>query len=210
MRELIIIGAGGFGREVAAWVRHCPEHGRDWSLKGFIDDNPDALRGRSCPYPWLGTIKDHAPTADQVFLCAMGVPALKRKCTEIIRERGGFFITLRHPTAVVGDEVVLGPGAILCPYAVISGYSRLGSGGVVNMHSSVAHDATVDNWTQINCHCDLTGGVRVGQEVWFGSHVCLVPGVKIGDRAYLGIGTVVLRDVDPDTNMFGVPARRLE
>jgi acetyltransferase-like isoleucine patch superfamily enzyme len=78
------------------------------------------------------------------------------------------------------------------------------------MHSSVAHDATVDNWTQINCHCDLTGGVRVGQEVWFGSHVCLVPGVKIGDRAYLGIGTVVLRDVDPDTKMFGVPARRLE
>ncbi len=210
MKQLIIIGAGGFGREVLAWARQSLGYGDAWNVKGFIDDNPEAMAGLHVPAPWLGRIEDHQPTADEVFVCAMGIPAMKRRCFERIEARGGQFITLIHRTAVVGDQVKLGAGVILCPYAVVSGYNVLGKGVVVNMHASVDHDANVGDWTQINCHCDVTGGVQVGSEVWFSSHVAVAPRLRIGDRAYLGIGSAILRDVEADTKVFGVPARRVE
>lgn len=210
MKQLIIIGAGGFGREVLAWARQSLGCGEAWTVKGFIDDNVEAIAGLHVPAPWLGRIEDHQPAADEVFVCAMGVPAIKRRCFERIEARGGQFITLIHRTAVVGDQVKLGAGVILCPYAVVSGYNVIGKGVVVNMHATVDHDANVGDWTQINCHCDVTAGVQVGSEVWFSSHVAVAPRLKIGDRAYLGIGSAILRDVEADTKVFGLPARRVE
>jgi len=210
MKQLIIIGAGGFGREVLAWARQSLGCGEAWTVKGFLDDNIEAIAGLHVPAPWLGRIEDHQPAADEVFVCAMGVPAIKRRCFECIEARGGQFITLIHRTAVVGDQVKLGAGVILCPYAVVSGYSVIGKGVVVNMHATVDHDANVGDWTQINCHCDVTAGVQVGSEVWFSSHVAVAPRLKIGDRAYLGIGSAILRDVEADTKVFGLPARRVE
>ncbi len=210
MKNLIVIGAGGFGREVLSWARQSTAHGREWQIKGFIDDNPQALDGKRCGAPWLARIQDYAPEQNDLFLCAVGNPATKKACSELIMSRGGRFTTLIHPSVVLGDEISLGEGVILCPYAVLSGYNILGRGVVVNMHSTVDHDAVVGDWTQVNCHCDLTGGVKIGTQVWFGSHVTVAPGIQVGDRAFLGIGSVIVRNVEPGSKVFGVPARRIE
>jgi sugar O-acyltransferase (sialic acid O-acetyltransferase NeuD family) len=207
---LVIIGAGGFGREVLAWAEQSVQFGRDWVIKGFIDDNLDALAQRPSPGKLLGRLADHQPAADEIFLCAIGGPAAKRACSELIAARGGRFARLTHRTAVVGHEVELAEGVILCPHSVVSANNRLGRGVAVNLHATVDHDAEVGDWTQINCHSDLTGGVRVGREVWVSSHVMIAPGVRVGDGAYLGAGAMVMRDVEPGTKVFGVPARRIE
>jgi sugar O-acyltransferase (sialic acid O-acetyltransferase NeuD family) len=210
MKQLLILGAGGLGREVLAWARQSEGHGVDWAIKGFLDDNAQALSGFRTPAPWIGTIRDHQPSEDEVFICAVGNPAIKRRCYEIIEARGGHFISLIHRTAILGDSVELSPGVILCPYSIVSGYSSLGKGVIVNLHASVDHDASVGDWSQINCHCDVTANARIGREVWLSSHVTVAPGVSVGDGAYLGVGAAVLRNVEPGTKVFGVPARRIE
>jgi len=207
--KLVIIGAGGFGRETLAWAEQSVQFGVEWTIKGLIDDNPDALTGKNTPGRYLGKISDYQPAADEVFVCAIGVPGLKRKCSELIASRGGRFTQLFHRTAVLGHNVECAEGVILCPYAVASANNRLGRGVAINLHASVDHDANVGDWSQINCHCDLTAAVQVGSEVFLGSRVSVIPNVKIGDRAYIGAGTVVLRDVPPGWKMVGMPARRI-
>jgi sugar O-acyltransferase (sialic acid O-acetyltransferase NeuD family) len=208
--KLVIIGAGGFGREMVAWARQSIQFERDWVVKGLIDDNLHALNGKNTPAPLLGTVQDYQPASDEVFICALGVPAIKKKCCELLINRGAVFTRLIHRTAVLGDNVEMAEGVVMCPYTVASANNRLGRSVAVNLHSSLDHDACVDDWSQVNCHCDLTGAVQVGREVFIGSSVSIIPGVKIGDGAYLGAGSVVLRDVPPGAKVFGVPARQKE
>ena len=210
MRKLVIIGAGGFGREMLAWARQSVQFERDWTIKGFIDDNPQALASKNTPAALLDTVQNYAPAAEDVFICAMGVPAIKRRCCEMIGARGGHFTRLIHRTAVLGDNVELGEGVVLCPYTVVSANNRLGFGVAVNLHSSIDHDACVGDWSQVNCHCDLTAAVQIGREVFIGSSVSIIPGITVGDGAYLGAGSVVLRDVPAGAKVFGVPARQKE
>lgn len=207
--KLVIIGAGGFGREMLAWAEQSVEVGRDWEIRGFIDDNLDALSGKGTRAPVLGRIADYQPASDEVFVCAIGVPAIKRRVSETIASRGGRFARLTHRTAVIGHNVEVGEGVIFCPYSIASANNRLGRGVALNLHATVDHDATVGDWSQVNCHCDLTAAVEVGIEVFLGSRVSVIPNVRIGDRAYVGAGSVVLRDVPAGAKVVGSPARRI-
>ena len=207
--KLVIIGAGGFGREMVAWAEQSVQVGRDWELKGLIDDDLEAFAHKPSPGKLLGKIQDYQPSSGEVFICAIGVPEIKRKCSELIASRGGRFTQLIHRTVVLGHEVELGEGVVLCPYVVVSANNRLGRGVGVNIHASIDHDANVGDWSQINCHADLTASVEVGESVFMGSRVSVIPHITIGDGAYIGAGSVVLRDVAAGWKVVGSPARRI-
>lgn len=209
LRKLVIIGAGGFGRETWAWAEQSVQFGREWELKGFIDDNPEALKVRRSPGRVLSTIQDYQPAPEDVFICAIGIPAIKRRVSDLMVSRGGRFTRLVHRSVVLGHEVQLGEGVILCPFVAVTANNVLGKGVGVNVHASIDHDANVGDWSQINCHCDLTASVQVGEEVFLGSRVTIYPGVTVKSRAHIGGGSVVMRDVPTEWKVAGNPARRI-
>lgn len=209
LKQLVIIGAGGFGREVFAWAEQADEFHREWTIKGFIDDDPTALDAFKISARILGNIEDYPVQSDDVFVCAIGNVAPKRRCVEAIRARGGVFARVTHRTAVVGQRVRLGAGVILCPHAVVSCDATLGDFVSINLHSTVAHDAVIGDFTQVHCHADITGGVQVGRDVVVGSHASILPRLSVGDGATVGAGAVVVRDVPAGVTVFGNPAKIL-
>jgi sugar O-acyltransferase (sialic acid O-acetyltransferase NeuD family) len=187
MKRLVIIGAGGFGREMLAWARQATSL---FHVIGFLDDNLTALAKFPKDVPVLGRVEDYKPKASDVFVCAMGQIETKRRCVERILE-----------------NVTFGRGVILCPYAAVSSDVKLGDFVSVNLHSTVAHDSIVGKWSQLHCHVDVTGGVVLGEGVLVGSHASILPGIKVGDNAIVGAGSIVTRDVAPGVTVFGAPAR---
>lgn len=53
----------------------------------------------------------------------------------------------------------------------------------------------------------MTAPLSIGDDVWLGASVIVLPGVSIGDRCTVGAGSVVTRDIPPDSLALGAPAR---
>jgi len=209
MKKLFIVGAGGFGREVYRWASDHPDCGREWKIAGFLDDNPEALKEFDYPLRVLAPASGYQPEEGDLFVCGMGVPAVKRKVCSGLLASGAEFITLVHPTAIVGKNVKIGKGVMLCPGSIISCDCEIGDFVMLNLYATIGHDVCVGPWTTLSGHCDLTTGVRLGEAVFAGSRVSVLPGRTVSDEALLGAGCVVTRDVPRGITVFGAPARPL-
>jgi sugar O-acyltransferase (sialic acid O-acetyltransferase NeuD family) len=208
MKQLLIVGAGGFGRECHVWASQHPDCGKVWTIAGFLDDNPDALKpfGDFAP---VSPLAGHRPTADNVYLCGLGMPVLKERLVAPLLDAGAQFLTFIHPHALVGARVKIGRGAIICPGAILSTDITLGEFVLVNLNSTIGHDATLGDWTSLSAQCDITGHVKVADRVFMGSRVSVIPEKTVGSHSIIGAGVVVVRDVPPGVTVVGIPARIL-
>lgn len=206
-KRLLIVGAGGFGREVLCWARDVEPTQAEWKIGGFLDINPGALDGLDVPLAILGDPESFIPAESDRFVCAIGDPATKQRVVTSLLSRGARFTTLIHASVVLGSDCRLDTGCILCPGAILTTHIRLGQFVTVNLCATVGHDVAIGRWCTLSDHADITGKVILGEAVFAGSHACVLPGLKVGDRAVLGAGSVVTRNVSAGQTMFGVPAK---
>lgn len=209
MKDLIIIGAGGFGREVLSWACDIEPTQCEWKLKGFLDDNLAALDGYNTSHVIIGAAATYQPRENDVFICAIGPPKIKMNVCRSILHRNAQFISLIHPTAIIGQNSNIGYGCILCPRSIITVNVTLGNLVTLNGNSGVGHDAVIGDGSTISAYCDITGFASLGKEVFLGSHAVVLPGKIVGDNAVVGAGSVVIRNVKPGTTVFGVPAKKV-
>lgn len=207
MKNLYIVGAGGFGREVYGWLRDEVALLKDHNFIGFLDDDAGALSDLDSEYGVVGPITGFKPDENDSFICGIGSVKWKKQLCQPMLDAGARFLTLVHPTALIGRGVQLGEGVVICPRVTLTCDIRIGAMTMINCHSSAGHDANVGAWCTISAHCDLTGGTVLGDEVFLGSGVRIIPYKKIGARSTLGAGSVIIRDVPESVSVFGNPAR---
>jgi len=208
VKNLIIVGAGGFGRELLQWVKDINRIKKKWMIKGFIDDNLNALDGMECDYNVIGSIQDWKPKETELFAFAIANPTIKEDRVASLKSRGAMFESVIHPTSVIGEYNKIGEGLIAYPNSVITSNVKVGD-YVTLLSSAIGHDAVIGSYSTISSYCDITGGVQLGKRVFLGSHVTIIPGRKVGDDAYVGAGSVVIKNVKPNTKVMGNPAKTI-
>lgn len=204
-KNLLIIGAGPFGREVrdlAAGIESAAGDDCPWRLTGFLDDRDVSPGG----IPVLGPPADYQPKDNDVFVCAIGDPVERTKYAAMLRDRGGEFAVLVEPFAKIGGQTELASGCIVGPFCVISCHVTAGQDTVFTSHVTVGHDVRIGSNCHVGAYVFMGGGAVAGNGVTIHPHASILPGIRIGDGATIGAGSVVMRPVPPHSTVFGVPA----
>ena len=209
MKNLIIIGAGGMGREIFVLATQCKGYNTVYQIKGFIDDNTDALQGFSGYAPVIGTINEYIPEADDVFICSMGDVVQKKSSTEAILARGGEFITLIHPEATVGKNVQMGRGCIVLTKAFIGVECILDDFVLIQASAVIGHDVKIGKYSRVDCHVVCVGGTELKEDVTIHSSAVINHHVIVGKGATVGALSFVVRKVKENTTVIGIPAKKL-
>ena len=231
MKRLIIIGAGGFGREVLTWARDNPASLSEWTITGFLDSRSHILDGfaktagavtDAAPHsataqswynrdlPILGEPMSYVPDPEDVFVCALGDPHERRKYASPIIDKGGRFITLMHPKAEVSVFASIGRGSIIGPFTSISPDVRIGQFSVINSYTGLGHDAVLGDWCTIDGHCLIAGNARIGEAAQVHGGSVVTPRAEVGRAAVVGAGSVVIGKVPDGITVIGNPARRFD
>ena len=209
MKQLIIIGAGGMGRTLFSNALEGIGYGEKYLIKGFIDDNLNALDGFPNYPPIIGTINNYFPQNNDVFISSIGGIA-RRPCIEEIIKRGGEFMELIHKTARIYNNAKLGKGNFIGAYSVIGNDAVVGDYNMIQAYTVIGHDAHIGNWNRIDTHVTCVGGIIVEDEVNIHTSAVISHGVTVGSGAHVGALSFVIRKVKSGTTVMGNPAKKID
>lgn len=203
VKDIIIVGAGGFGREAYYLIKKINK----WNIKGFIDDKQvDLTQYKIYDAPWLGTIKDWMPTDSEVYAMGISSPKVKEIVSKIMKEKGAKFETLIAPTAYVNETTELGEGCIIGGRAWVGDCNKIGN--FVNIAgSSIGQDTIIDDYTTTTAHTNVPTG-KIGKRVFIGSMAVIL--ANVGDDAFICAGSIVISNVKANTKVFGNPAKKID
>lgn len=213
-RDIIVIGAGGFGREVVDVLTAINDHAGQvvWRLLGVVDDAPSVLnlaRLKKGAIPYLGTIADAIAGTPSSYAVGVGSPRARRAIAGRLDEAGFAPVALLHPAASLGSMVTVGAGTVVCAGARLTTNIGLGQHVHVNLNATVGHDTTIGDFVSINPLASISGDCTVGDEVLIGVAASIINGVEVGRGAVVGGGACAVRDVEADATVVGVPAKQL-
>lgn len=206
--NLVIVGAGGHGREVAQLVMDINAVAPTFSLRGFVDDKKE-LQGQTVgDWPVLGTVEDLVVRrlADS-YVLGVGSPATKRLLSERLGAAGLLTPALVHPSAVVGRNVRVGSGTIVCSATVLTCDVELGEFVTINVACTVSHDSRIGAYATLAPGVHLAGNTAVGVGADLGTGTATVQGKTIGEWTIIGAGAVIASDIPANSTAVGVPAK---
>ena len=208
MKKIIIVGAGGFGRDVVDIIDAINKVSPEWEVLGFIDDNLHALDGVRCKYPIIGTIRDCCPSNDQYFVIGVASPMAKEKIVNYLKVRGAVFTTLIHPAALISDEALIGEGCIIGGRSSIGACAEIGN--FVNIAGSmIGQDSVIGDYSTTTAFTNVVSAY-IGKRVMIGSHAVVLNHLKIGDDVLIGTGSIVVKNVKAGTTVMGYPAKKVD
>lgn len=199
-RALIIIGAGGFAKEVAWTVERMNAQTPTYTLKGVCDDAFDRQQGTCCGVPLMGSIEKAAEQlalegVQPWFHCTIGDNARRKEVVARALQAGWKPATIVDPSVLIAPGVVLGEGVYVGIGCVVSADVTIGAYALLNFQVTVGHDAVLGAYVQVCPGVRISGWCELGEGALLGSNAVIVQKRKMGAWSVLGAGTVAFRDI---------------
>ncbi len=206
MQQILIIGAGGWGREVLAQLQGDAAHGKGWTIGGFLDNRAHLLDAFDLDVPVVGDPMSYAPKEGEAFVCAVGDPRARHHYAQPLLAQGAQFIAIRT-NVFMSPRVRIGRGCFLCHRVQLSPDVQLDDFANIHANTMLGHDVRIGAYAQIGAMVFVGGGAQIGDFATVHPHATILPGIRIGEGATVGAGSVVVKDVPARATVFGNPAR---
>lgn len=211
-KPLVIVGAGGFAREVLWLVEEINKETSHWEVEGFIDDNPVKKGLYIDGLPILGGYEWFDKNQKPIHIVfAVGNPVGRKLLVE--RFKGiyrGEYPNLIHPSVKLSCRVDIGAGNILCASTLLTTNIRIGNFNIINLNCTIGHDAVIKDFCTLAPAVNVSGNVTLYDGCDLGTNCCIIQEKSVGPWAVIGAGSVVIRDIDSHCTAVGAPARPIK
>lgn len=209
MKPLLIIGAGGVGREATLIVEAINRVHPTWDLLGFIDDFT-AVGTEYNGVSVLGPLDILTQYKEPIYVvCAIANYTVKKKIIMKIKEFYPWvkFAKLIHPKVDLNPFMSIGEGCIIYQHVMMTVDVILGDHVIVCASTGIGHDSVIKDYCDILWNCNISGHVTLEEGCFIGSGATIVQGLKIGPQTKVGAGSVVLKSTYGYCTVVGVPAK---
>lgn len=206
VQKVVIVGAGGLGRELFSYLSLEPEK---YDVIGFIDDNLNALDGYKYPVGIIDSISAYERVKDVKLLNAVMSPVAKEKIVNQLKNRNHIFISYVSPQSVIGCNVSFGEGCVITPNCIVTADVSVGDFVFLNTGTTLGHDVSIEDFVSINGKVEICGNVAIGSFCLIGGRAIILPGKTIVAGTMVGAGSVVVANIRKPMTVFGNPAKKV-
>lgn len=209
MKDIVIIGAGGVGKETSWIIEQINNVNKKWNLLGIIDENKDIWNSKINGYKVLGGFEylDKYKKSENkpYIIVAIANYAVKKRMVDKIKDEFEF-ATIIHPDVFIHESISIGQGCIIYPGVIMTANINIGNHVIISPKCGIGHDSIINDYASLLWNVNVSGHDVIGEGVLIGSGATIIQGKKVGSGAIVGAGAVVINDVEDETTNVGVPA----
>jgi sugar O-acyltransferase (sialic acid O-acetyltransferase NeuD family) len=212
MKDIVIIGAGNFGKEVAQLITEINEDKKTWNLLGYIDETRAKQNTAINNHVVLGDFSWFEKNSPGKLwaVCAIGNPSDKFNLIKKASVYNINFANLIHPGVKINEFIELGSGCIICSNSFISVNTKIGNHVSINPGCGIGHDTVIEDYSSLYWNVTLSGNVCIHEGCEIGSNAVVIPKRTVGRWSIIGAGAVVNQDLPDSCTAVGVPARPIK
>ena len=208
-KDVVIIGASGFGKEVLWLIEENNKKSEEWNVLGFIDSRQSLDDELINGYRIIGDddflINYNKPLN---VIIGIGSALIRKKLYEkLLNNKNLIFPNIISSDAVLSDKISMGVGCIICSNTIVTVDIILGDFVTVNLDTTIGHDTTIKSYVTIYPSVNVSGNVVINSETEIGTGSCIIQGLSIGENTTIGAGAVVIRDIPGHCTAVGNPAK---
>ena len=211
-KKLVIVGAGGLGREILYQLSEVNCKTDLYEILGFVDDAPE-LQGRTISgYPVLGNSQWLIDYDREIcaLICMGNSKARKTVVDKISINSNILFPTFIADNVRYSKDIVFGKGCIICLSSILTVNVTVGDFVIINYDCTIGHDAILDDFVTLYPSVNVSGFVHIGRCTEIGTGSNIIQGTTIGENTIVGAGAVVIRDIPRNCTAVGTPAKAIK
>ncbi len=194
MKSIYIYGSSGHGLVVADIAKAC-----GYEDVIFVDDGDNE-------YP---TFEEIQKNKNIPIAFGIGANSVRAKLFDKVKNYGFEIATLIHPSAVISPSAKIGVGTVVMPNVVVNAKAIVGDGVILNSGCIVEHECVIEDFVHISPNVALAGAVKVGKLTHIGIGSNVLQGRIIGKNVIVGGGSMVIRNIEDNQKVVGVPAKAI-
>lgn len=207
MKDIIIIGAGGVGKETALLIEQINRVIPTWNLLGFLDDNIQLHNKHINGYRVLGRVNNIEDFDNVYTVCAIANYEIKRKIVGRVNRSKIKFANIIHPSVHISSTNILGEGVIIYPGVIMTTNISIGNHVILSPGCGIGHETVIEDFCSILWNVSISGNVKVDTGCLLGTGSSIIQNIVIGRESIVGAGTLVLQNLPQGCTAVGVPAK---